>query len=129
MDNEETVCVFFGPKELLMNSGNYTRFAEVISLDRARAITSLQEPQEPVVFVQNNDPKCKIKAAGLDDGIHIVMFSPNAEEPLVLSESDENHMKTMESKVELIFWVDLSVVRINRRWGARAYWGLQLKNA
>lgn len=44
MEKEEMVCVFFGPKELLTNSGNYTHFTEVIALDRARAITSLAEP-------------------------------------------------------------------------------------
>lgn len=118
------VCVFFGPKELLLNSGNYTHFTEVIALDRARAITSLQEPQEPVIFLQNNDAKCKVKAAGLDGGIHIALFSPDADEPIILSESEDKSLKTMTSKVDMVFWLDLSVVRINRKWGARAYWGL-----
>lgn len=61
-----------------------------------------------------------------------MMFSPKSDEPIILSESgenSENNLKTMQSKVEMIFWIDLSVVRINRKWGARAYWGLQLKNA
>lgn len=82
-----------------------------------------------MIFLQNNDPKCKVRAAGLDSGIHLALFSPDSDEPIVLSESDPKSMKVLSNKVELVFWIDLSVVRINRKWGARAYWGLQLKNA
>lgn len=110
---EEMVAVFFGPQELLYKAGNYTHFTEVISLDRARANSSLLEPQEPIVFLQNNDKQCKIKAAGLDNGIHIVLFSPLSDEPTILSESEEKDFRVMKDKIELIFWLDLSVVRIN----------------
>jgi hypothetical protein len=121
MEEERIVMVFFGEEELLWNSGNYTHLTQMVSMDRSRHWT-----EEPIVFLQNDSKQCKIKAAGLDNGIHIVLFYKDSEEPDILSESNEKHLETMKDKSNLMYWIDVATIRVRKSWGARAFHALQM---
>lgn len=121
MEEERIVMVFFGEEELLWNSGNYSHLTEMISMDRSRHWT-----EEPIVFLQNDSKQCKVKAAGLDTGIHIVLFYKDSDEPDILSESNEKHIDKMKNKHSLMYWIDVATIRVRKSWGARAFHALRM---
>jgi len=120
LDKEQMTVVFFGPEEKLWNTGNYTHLARSVALDRSR------NTEEPMLFLQNDAKACKVKAAGLDAGIHLVIFHHSSDEPIILSESNEKDLEILKDPVRLTAHMDMAVVRINRKWGARAYWSQKL---
>jgi len=95
----------------------------MVSMDRSRHWT-----EEPIIFLQNDSKQCKIKAAGLDNGVHIVLFYKDSDEPIILSEADEKHASTMSSVHALWYWMDISTIRTRKQWGCRAFHALKMSN-
>jgi len=58
--------------------------------------------------------------------IHLVLFSVHSDEPVILSESNDKDLAIMSNKNLIINWLDMTVTKINRQWGARAYWAMEM---